>query len=1026
MSILALSRWCACLVLAFWPLALRGATDGAWFLRAWQTEDGLPEYTIVGLEQTAEGFLRVATHEGLFRFDGVRFHEFPPAMRVGVPSAQIRLMLQDRRGRLWLAKDGGTVFCVETGAVTSVSDLSGNGFRGQPRALVEDGQSAIWVGDNEGTLFRMQEGKVETFGTAQGLARGLCRLAVDTQGRLWLSQAGRVGVFRNGTFLALFTLGKQSAPIATARAGGIWLCSGLNLYRYHEGGELKAVAGFAVEPGREALEVAVLYEDKAGGLWVGANSGGLLRYDAKGLRSVDATLPAVTAIREDSEGDIWVGSRGGGLSRFRPRAAEMIGVASGLPFVAVQSVCEDTAGTLWVAGQNGALARRGEGGWQLVSGAEGWNGGSATCLAADSGGGVLIGTRQHGVFRHHAGTFTELPVNPELTNQFIRSLCVCTNGDIWIGANFGETLCRCREGRLKTFPLPTGSGNVRTMVEGANSNLWAATSNGLFLQVVGDVLTDETVPRLGGRHRGIRCLHVTGDGSLWIGYAGDGLGWLKNGKYFGFRGAQGLWDEYISQIQGDQNDRLWVAGNRGICQIARAELEGVAEGKAAHVRSVVLGRGEGLPNLQASFGVWPVSIRSRNGRILMPMQTGLTVVQPDLLRQHAQPPSVVIEALRVNGHTVALYDGPAQLDGGNGPVPLSLQAVPSPLLLGPGVNQMDFEFTALSLASPENVTFRFKLDGVDQDWVDAGGTRVARYPRVPPGEHHFRVTACGHDGIWNETGDVMAFSIRSYLWEVTWVRFAGVACAAGLFGSGILLAARRRYQRRIASLEQRQALERERIRIAQDLHDDLGAGLVEINLSSELAQDPAVGVDEVREHTREIGTRAREMVTALDEIVWAVNPKYDTVSSLATYFCQYAQHFLRSTTVRCHLEVAKDLPVAPLNAEQRHSLFLAFKEALSNVVQHSGATDLRLAIAASDGMLIVVLGDNGRGLDPTLVRERLGADGLGNMRRRLQQLSGRCELAGGPGQGTTVTFKVPLPPPQSRDDQIRGNSIEVL
>ena len=150
------------------------------------------------------------------------------------------------------------------------------------------------------------------------------------------------------------------------------------------------------------------------------------------------------------------------------------------------------------------------------------------------------------------------------------------------------------------------------------------------------------------------------------------------------------------------------------------------------------------------------------------------------------------------------------------------------------------------------------------------------------------------------------------------------------------------------------------------------------------------------------------MVTALDEIVWAVNPKHDTVSSLATYFCQFAQHFLKSTSVRCHLEVAKDLPEVPLNSEQRHSLFLAFKEALANVVQHAGATDLRLTIAADKGILTVSLSDNGRGLDATTPPERSGADGLGNMQRRLQQLGGRCELTGSPEQGTTVTFKVPL------------------
>jgi signal transduction histidine kinase/ligand-binding sensor domain-containing protein len=994
------------MVLSLSPLG--AATNSAWFARAWQTEDGLPEHTIVGLEQTTEGYLWIATHEGLFRFDGVRFQEFTPAMRAGPPLAQIRVMLRDRHGRLWLAKDGGMVLCVSAGAVVQVLDLGSSLFRGQPQSMAEDAQGGIWVSDYADSIFRIQQGQVQVFGTAEGLGQGSCRLTTDAQGQLWFSQAGRIGVFRNGRFVTLITVGQQSAPLARARRDGIWLCTGSKLYRYQEGGDLQAVAGLKLEPGRSEVEGIVLYEDKLRGLWIGAGSAGLLRYDSRGIQTVDFALPAITTITEDSEGDLWVGARGGGLNRFRPRAAEVFGLASSLPFVAVRSACEDGAGTLWAAGENGALACRTNDLWKLVSSDEGWNGGWVTCLAAEAGGGVLLGTRYQGVFRCNNGSFVALALNRELTNLFIRSLCACANGDLWVGSDSGGTLHRYRDGRLKTFILPAGADNVRTMAWGTNGNLWAATSNGRLLHVAGDVLTDETTDVLPPSHKGSRCLLLTSDGSLWIGSAGQGLGRFKNGRYFEFRSHHGLWDEYISQILADEQGRLWIAGNRGVFQVARSELEAVAEGRAFRVRSVVLGRGEGLPNLRATFGVWPLGARCRDGRLLMPMLTGLAVIQPNLLRKNTLPPPVVIEQLRVNGQIAATRGNVGEADHAPGLAPVNLHTAPASLRLGPGVKQMEFEFTALNLASPENVTFRYKLEGMDQDWVDAGATRFARYPSVPPADYRFRVIACGHDGIWNEIGASVAFSVRPYLWEAAWFRIAAPVSAAGLLGGGLLFTVRRRYRRKIERLEQRQALERERTRIAQDLHDDLGSGLVEINFGSELAQDPALGVVEVREHTREIGARAREMVTALDEIVWAVNPKHDTVASLATYFCQYAQHFLVATPVRCHLAVASDLPAAPLNAEQRHSLFLAFKEALCNAVQHSGATDVRLAIAAPDGILTVTVSDNGRGMDPAAPGERVGADGLDNMRRRLQHLGGCCELVSAPGEGTTVAFKVPL------------------
>ena len=1005
-----LTRWqLASLVLALFSLSLGAATNSAWHFRAWQAEDGLPEHTIVGLEQTPDGYLWIATHRELCRFDGVRFQEFAPAMSAGA-GAQIRAMLRDRHGRLWLNKDGGLVICVEAGKVTQVLASKEVLPGAQARAMAEDGEGSIWVGDSMGSVFRIRDGEVQDFGTVAGLAgQSTCWLATDDRGQLWFSGAGSVGVFRNGAFVTLFKLGDQSGRIAPAREGGVWVCSGLKLFRAQEGDELKTMGEVMLEPSSTEVGVTALYEDKAHGLWVGTSSVGLFRFDSHGFQSVRTSHPNIINILEDSEGNFWVGTRGGGLNRLRPRVVQLLGTASGLPFAAVQSACEDGEGKLWVAGQNGVLARQSNGAWSLVSSNSGWSGGGVACVAAEADGGVLIGTRDKGVFRHRNGAFAPLAQNSQLPNLLIRSLYVRTNGDLWIGINSGVARVRSRDGSLKHFPLPAGASDVRSLIEDANGDVWmGTTSDGLLLRAHDDELINETA-KIIPKPDHIRCLQVTSDGSIWFGFAGQGLGWLKNGRYFQFRASHGLWDEYISHILADDRGRLWLAGNRGVFQVARSELEAVAEGRSARARSVIFGREEGLPNLQATFGVCPAATRTADGRLLLPMLTGLAIVDPNLLRKNSLPPPVIIERMMVNGQIAAAYDVPEQADLTNQPAPVSLRATPNTLRLSPGVNSLDFEFTALSLVAAENVTFRYQLEGVNRDWVEAGTERVARYPRVPPGNYRFHVSACSHDGIWNDLGDSLAFSVQPRLWEATWFRVTGALLATGLLSGGILLAVRHRYRLKLERLEQQQALERERTRIAQDLHDDLGAGLVEISFGSALAQDPALGADEAREHTREIGDRAREMVTALDEIVWAVNPKHDDVSSLATYFCQYAQNFLKATPVRCHLDVARNLPVSPLNAEQRHNLFLAFKEALSNAVRHSGAKELRLAISVQQGTLLVSVGDDGGGLDPVAASERTGADGLNNMHRRLEQLGGRCEVTSVPGQGTTVAFKVPLP-----------------
>jgi len=502
----------------------------------------------------------------------------------------------------------------------------------------------------------------------------------------------------------------------------------------------------------------------------------------------------------------------------------------------------------------------------------------------------------------------------------------------------------------------------------------------------------------------IRCLFGGSDGAVWIGYAGTGIGRLKNGRFTQFRASQGLNDDYVSQIIEDGRGRIWIAGNRGIFFVNMQDFDAVAEGRAFQLHPVVFGRDEGLAPLQASWDFWPGATRTKKGLLCIAMQTGLAVIDPEEIEMVPTPPPVIIEKVLVDDQEVAwLYDANANEQKSK---TFDLRHDTGPLKAPAEHQRVTFVFTSPSYAMPNNLLFRYRLEGFDKNWVDAGTQRAAYYTHIPPGKYKFRVAASNSSETWVETAQPLQLISQPHVWETAWFRAFLIISLTGLLCGGVLLGARWRYRRRLRVLEQQQALERERARIAQDLHDDLGAGLVEISFGSELAQDPGLGPAEVREHSREIGARAREMVSALDEIVWAVNPRHDSVSSLASYFCQYAQHFLKTTPVRCHLEIAREFPAVPLNSEERHNLFLAFKQALCNVVQHSDATRVRLRIAVKDEILSISISDNGRGLIP--VKPNNGADGICNMKNRLQRLGGTCELSGNEENGTHVAFEIPL------------------
>jgi signal transduction histidine kinase len=220
---------------------------------------------------------------------------------------------------------------------------------------------------------------------------------------------------------------------------------------------------------------------------------------------------------------------------------------------------------------------------------------------------------------------------------------------------------------------------------------------------------------------------------------------------------------------------------------------------------------------------------------------------------------------------------------------------------------------------------------------------------------------------------------------------------------------RRKHRAEVERLERQTVIERERTRVAQDLHDDLGAGLTEIGLAAFLAQRQNASPERVQQHLRQVADKAKEMVTALDEIVWAVNPRHDSMESLTHYLCDYAREFLKLSAIRCRLEVASPLPASPLSSEQRHNLFLAFKESLTNVTRHSNATEVRIRIrSSSKGSCVIEVEDDGQGIATTPVTGP-GADGLANMARRLDLVGGRCEIRSVPSGGTLVRFVYPCP-----------------
>jgi signal transduction histidine kinase/ligand-binding sensor domain-containing protein len=992
----------------------------------WQMPQGLPSDRVRDVLQTRDGYLWIATYNGAARFDGVRFRVFNDANTPALRNSLINCLFEDDQRRLWLGSDTGEITWRDSNGFHALETMKA--WPAFP--IVRFAQSAggtIWALNRNGFILRIRHFKAEAIlGDEAGpLYSDVVR---DREGQVWaIRYGGRVVRLTAQTVIA-----ESHTPvpppgfrtIAPARRGGLWMRDEDRLHRWLYG-------QWVEERGRHAWgtrQAVVLYESVNGDVWVGTRDAGLFIVAPDGSehhldRAHGLAHDSVSCISGDREGNIWVGSDGGGLQRLSRRALFM------------------------------------------VSPPDAWQHRPLLSVSPAQGGGLWVGTDGAGVYKVHDGQFARLDISNAPTARTVRTALEDSAGQLWVGTEVRERLMSGllvqdpsgrlsvgrpggglvvgENGRLHPFTNPDPRLVMPSLFfaiyQDHHGALWMGTPDGLLR------LQDGQWSKLGAElyRPEVRCITETPDGALWVGMRGGGVArylagaftqylhaqglpyeyiwailgdrngsvWIgtpgaglireRDGRFAAFTVQQGLPSDYICSLLDDTRGNLWVGSYGGIFRVAKADLEACASGRVAAVNCLVLGASDGLASLEMAGGNQPAACRTADGRLWFASSGGLAMVDPERLRTNSLPPPVRIEEVIVDGKTFPLSSasGFSTKQGAPG-VPV--------LRVPPGSGQIELRYTALSFCDPQRVRFRYRLENVEPSWVEAGNRRSAYYSHLAPRGYRFRVIACNNDGVWNQTGAMVGLQVLPFFWQTWWFSPLCWLGGASVVGSGVLAALRRRHRARIQALERARLVERERGRIARDLHDDLGSGLTDISMTSALGQEGSVPVEEAREYLREINQRANEMVGALDEIVWAVNPKNDDLSALTTYFCQFVERFVRLSSLSCRFEIPEKLPVLPLNAEQRHSLFLAFKEAIQNAVKHSGASELRLSIDAANGLLRITVQDNGRGFDPAVSRS--GGNGLRNMQERLEQVGGACQIKTQPGQGVNVTFSIPAGP----------------
>jgi ligand-binding sensor domain-containing protein/signal transduction histidine kinase len=984
--------------LVFLGAAAFAETADEFSVRSWDSRAGLPADEITALARTADGFLWVGMASGLVRFDGERFVRLNTNTTPSLGDSRVSSLVADAAGDLWIGTQGGTVARRHQGNFKPLNlpaSLSGKNIR----ALVEDQGRGVWALSAAGVA-RLTVTNCQWFPTTNQLPMmtaisGL----VDEAGSLLCLAPGNLYTFENGEWVTFDDPPHGMARLLAAcagRGGAAWLGVASDPVRPQAGQILRmqenkfqsALSPYPWPKDSLRTSVQAICEDRRGRLWVGTSGSGVYFWSQqKGWQRLASegvlANAVVTKIIEEAEGFLWIATQRGGLHRVSEQTVTTLSLPGQGVENVVQAVGATSDGSLWVGTDGGGVFRWRDEKFEAVN--EGLASRYVRTMFEDSHTNFWVGTRR-GLHRWTGTAFAPVNANAPF-NWITLALGEDDKSNLWFAGSGGLVRMQS-ENEFQIFKKNSGLPNyyLRAITRDRAGKLYLAAPNYGLLRQDGERFELIGTNRWSGAKK-ICSLHADASGALWITTEGAGLFRFKDEKFRQWTMADGLPDDALAGVSEDASGNLWISANTGIFCCAKSQLETYERSNSPPLLFWQLPVKNGMAGA-ADNGAWqPQPARLPDGRLCFASQGQLVLFDPARMSRGTLASQPIIEETMVDGAAQNIV-------------------ADETLRVKSGARQFEFHYTAPGFEGEASLRFRYLLEGVDDKWVDAKTRRVAYYNYLPPGEYKFRVMAGGEDGVWRESSQRLNLEIVPRFWERRSLQITGSLLLLLAVAGSVRLVERARTRRKLQRLEAQHAVERERRRIAQDLHDDIGASVSQLMLLGDMAGRANATPEVARQNVLRMQEKVRELGRAMDETIWAVNPRNDTLPQLVSYLQTFAAEFFEGSVIRFRMDAPTDLPAVPLDVKQRHNLFLAVKEAFSNVAKHSGATEVWLRVRWDGGSLELQVEDDGRGFQPG--EGAAEQDGLGNMPVRLAQIGGQCAVQSHPGSGCSVRFTLPL------------------
>jgi ligand-binding sensor domain-containing protein/signal transduction histidine kinase len=944
----------------------------------WQADDGLPQNYVVAIAQTLDGYVWLATQEGLARFDGVKFTSFDSRNTEGIKENNILALLADSGGGLWFGSEGGGLSLLKDGKLINYTTKDGL-CSNVVESICEDHDGGVWIGTDAG-LNRFKNGRFDKFPTsADQPGESIICVFEDREDTLWLGTDGGGLIALKGRQLtgntSRYTRDDGLAndlvrAIYEDSSGQLWIGTRDGLSKFQHG----KFTTYSTEQGLANSGVLSICEDRDRNLWIGTDGGGLnrLKDDKVTVYSKAEGLSddSVAAIFEDREGNLWIGTYGGGLNRLKDGRFTVYDEGMGLSNDTARSIIQDRAGDVWIATRNG-LNRLRDGKFTIYTSKQGLANDSVLSLFQDKQGDLWAGTRG-GLSRFHGGKFTSYTTMDGLCDDTVLSIAQDQAGVLWVGTAAG--INRLVEGKLLAYRAGDGLTNdsVWSMLPGPDGSMWIGTDGGGLNQWKDGKFHSYTKAD-GLANDIVLSMYLDGDSNLWIGTSG-GLSRMKDGRFTSYTRREGLFDDVIFQILEDDGQNLWMSCNKGIFRVNKMDFDALDSGRARSVDSISYGTADGMKSRECDGGFQPAGWKTMDGNLWFPTTRGVVTIAPNKIRINELPPPVIIEQFLADG------------------LPVDQAAAAK---LSPGTEKFEFHFTGLSLIAPEKVRFKYKLDGYDKDWVDGAGRRDASYTHLPAGNYTFRVMACNNDGVWNEAGASFSIYLKPFFYRTIWF-YGLLLMLAGLAALAIYRYRVRQIRRQFA------AILGERSRLAREIHDMLSQGFVAIDLqldaaSGKLAHSP----ESARGHLELAHKLIRNSLAEARRSVWDLRPQALETGGLAAALKQMANETASGTDISVDFQL--NGPSKRLRPDLEHNFLRVAQEAMTNAIKHAAPRNITLELRFQNGLVALSVRDDGRGFDTTRpFSPNNGHFGLAGMRERAEQLGGSLAVTSHPGEGTSV------------------------